>query len=84
MVPTDKPNVIIEKYLRKLTQKDMVPHIPKTAVPNPEKPIPNVPIPGKISLGGGERGEYKCKICHKNFNSKEELDFHLKFEHESK
>jgi hypothetical protein len=85
MVSTEKPIVSYEKLLRKLPQNDKVILQPSnTAAPNPEKPLPSVPIPGNISLGGGERGVYKCKICGKIFNSKEELDVHLKLEHESK
>ena len=85
MVSTDKQIVSCEKLLRKPSQNDKVtPQLSNTAATNPEKPLPSVPIPGKISSGGGKRGVYKCKICAKVFNSKEELDVHLKLEHESK
>ena len=61
-----------------------MPQLYRTVGSKSEKPLPNVPIPGKMSLGGGKRGVFKCKICGKKYNTKEEHDFHLQFEHEPK
>jgi hypothetical protein len=47
--------------------------------PHPERPPPNVPIPGEPS--GGETGAFVCKKCGKTFNSKDELQVHMKMDH---
>ncbi len=51
--------------------------------PSPNTPLPKVPIPGQLGVAG-EREAFKCKICGENFNSKEELDVHLKTDHPHK
>ncbi len=51
--------------------------------PSPNTPLPKVPIPGELGVAG-EREAFKCKICGQNFNSKEELDVHLKTDHPHK
>ncbi len=51
--------------------------------PSPNTPLPKVPIPGELGVAG-EREAFKCKICGENFNSKEELDTHMKTDHPNK
>jgi len=65
----------------KLQNIESIPPPPYIPEPNPEKPLPSVPIPGEMGKGGGKRGVYKCKICGKIFSSKEELELHLKLTH---
>lgn len=50
--------------------------------PHPEKPPPNIPIPGTPSVGVNEKQkQFKCKVCGKVFNSKEELKAHMETDH---
>ena len=67
----------------KLHNTESIPPTQNIPEPNPERPLPGVPIPGEMGKGGGKRGVYKCKICGKIFSSKEELDLHLKLTHSS-
>ena len=71
-----KPNIPFQKSSRK---EKSVPPLPKIPEPHPERPPPNVPIPGEPS-GGGETGAFVCKICGKSFNSKNELKLHMKMD----
>ncbi|HLN45979.1 MAG: C2H2-type zinc finger protein [Chloroflexota bacterium] len=48
--------------------------------PSPNTPLPKVPIPGEVGVAG-EREAFKCKTCGAIFNSKEELDLHMKTDH---
>lgn len=49
---------------------------------HPERPPPNIPIPGEPTAAGEtHKHEYKCKECGKIFNSKKELEIHVKTEH---
>jgi hypothetical protein len=46
----------------------------------PGGPPPNIPIPGEPTIGG-ESELSSCKICGKSFNSKDELELHIKTDH---
>lgn len=48
--------------------------------PHPERPPPNVPIPGEPTVEGGT-DLFICEICGKVFNSKDELQLHLQTDH---
>ncbi len=49
---------------------------------HPERMPPNIPIPGEPTAQGEmHKHEYKCKKCGKVFNSKQELNAHMKTEH---
>ncbi len=52
---------------------------------HPERPPPNIPIPGEPTAQGIiHEHSYKCKICGKVFNSKKELEAHMKTDHAPK
>jgi len=50
---------------------------------HPERPPPNIPIPGQPSTSSKEKHmhTFKCKECGKIFNSKDELKEHIHTEH---
>ena len=77
-----KSDVPYVKHSEKTQKEASVPPLPKTPDLHPERPPPNVPIPGEPS-GGGEAGAFVCKICCKSFNSKDELRVHVKMDHKS-
>jgi hypothetical protein len=53
-----------------------------TSPDHPEMPPRNIPIPGEPTAAGEtHKHEYKCKECGKVFNSKKELEAHMKTEH---
>ncbi len=55
-----------------------------TSPDNPGRPPPNIPIPGEPTAGDDERTrKYKCSMCGKVFNSKEELKGHIETVHAS-
>ncbi len=76
----DKSNVSYKKYLRNTQKKTNESPLP-IPQPHPEKPPPNVPIPGEAS--SGEVSVFICKICGKHYDSKEELELHMKTDHKS-
>jgi hypothetical protein len=47
-----------------------------------EKLPPKIPIPDMPTAGSQEH--FKCKICGKVFNSEEEINAHLKIDHNKK
>lgn len=52
---------------------------------HPERPPPNIPIPGEPTAQGEmHEHDYKCKKCGKVFNSKKELEAHMKTDHTQK
>jgi hypothetical protein len=61
-------------------QKSSIPPIPQPPSPHPEKLPSKVPIPGEPTPSGS--GIFQCKICGKKFNSKDELELHIKTDHE--
>jgi hypothetical protein len=62
-------------------QKASLPPMPNLP-DHPERPPPNIPIPGEPTAGG-EKYEhtYRCKKCGRVFSSKEELKDHIATDH---
>lgn len=48
---------------------------------HPEKPMPNIPIPGTPTIGGEKERRFTCEVCGKVFKSSEELKAHMKKAH---
>ena len=48
---------------------------------HPEKPPPNIPIPGTPTIGGEKEQRFICTICGEEFKSKKELQEHMKKTH---
>ncbi len=77
----DKTNVPSKKdSIKSTTNKKSVNPLP-IPEPHPEKMPPKIPIPGEPS--SGEVSVFICKICGKHYDSKEELELHIKTDHKS-
>jgi hypothetical protein len=67
------------KQAKTVNKERSMPPLPKVPEPHPEKPPPNIPIPGDNVLEGV--GSFVCKKCGKTFNSKNELKLHMQTDH---
>jgi len=56
------------------------PEMPPPQIPNPEP----TPKPKGETISGDKLEAYKCKICGKTFDSKDELELHIKTDHKSR
>jgi hypothetical protein len=58
-----------------------VPPLPRVPELHPERPPPNIPIPGEPTPGGQQEQLYRCPVCGEVFSSEEELRLHMATDH---